>query len=265
VRSRPKACAEALEACPGTCNNLVRCGDGYAGIDERPKRPGFLPAARSRVATQGRGGLRPSEQVPAGTGTPAQPGPLSGLDLLRASRDLPYISRPANRFPDAGGKAYNSHAGGACRGREWEMFGSQSGRLAGATVAGFAALCALGASASVGSPAAGVPGTTTCKPFVGTKWVNPYPPHEVGKHYQVVVIGKSFTCASAKRYVVKFIAEKIKPLKLTPGIGAVTGGPVGYKCTSGISNIHTAYQGNCLARHPTPTSSSFSWGPYKDS
>ena len=113
--------------------------------------------------------------------------------------------------------------------------------------------------------AGGLPGSTTCKPFVGTRWVNPYPPHEVGDHYQIVVVGKSFTCASAQRYVVKFIAEKIKPLKSMPAIGAVTGGPVGYKCTSGISNIHTAYQGNCLAQHPTLTSSSFSWGPYKDS
>jgi hypothetical protein len=145
------------------------------------------------------------------------------------------------------------------------MVGWQSGRLAGATVAGLAALCALGASASLGAPAGGLPGSTTCKPFVGTKWVNPYPPHEVGKHYQIIVVGKSFTCASAKSYVVKFIAEKIKPLKTMPAIGAVSGGPAGYKCTSGISNIHTAYQGNCLAIHPTPASSSFSWGPFNDS
>ena len=145
------------------------------------------------------------------------------------------------------------------------MFGSQSGRLAGATVAGLAALCALGASTSFGTSVGGLPGTTSCKPFAGTKWVNPYPPHEVGDHYQIIVVGKSFTCASAKHYVVKFIAEKIKPLKSMPAIGAVSGGPAGYKCTSGISNIHTAYQGNCLARHPTLTSSSFSWGPYKDS
>jgi len=145
------------------------------------------------------------------------------------------------------------------------MIGSQSGRLAGATVAGLAAICALGVSASFGSPAAGPPGAATCKPFVGTKWVNPYPPHEVGDHYQVIVIGKFFTCASAKHYVVKFVAEKIKPLKSMPAIGAVSGGPAGYKCTSGISNIHTAYQGNCLALHPSLTSSSFSWGPYNDS
>ena len=140
------------------------------------------------------------------------------------------------------------------------MFGSQAGRLTGLTVTGLAALCALGASASFG----GLPGTTSCKPFVGTKWVNPYPPHEVGDHYHIIVVGKSFTCDSAKRYVVKFIAEKIKPSKSMPAIGAVSGGPAGYTCTSGISNIHTAYQGNCLATHPTLGSSSFSWGPYND-
>jgi hypothetical protein len=135
-----------------------------------------------------------------------------------------------------------------------------------AVAATMTVVAAVGVLTGVGiANAAGLPGSTTCKPFVGRKWVNPYPPHEVGNHYQIVVVGKTFTCVSAKRYVVKFIAEKIKPLKSMPAIGAVTGGPAGYRCTSGISNIHTAYQGNCLARHPTPTSSSFSWAPYKDS
>jgi len=135
-----------------------------------------------------------------------------------------------------------------------------------AAVATIIVALVAGAVVAVGvADAGGLPGSTTCKPFVGAKWVNPYPPHEVGKHYQIVVIGKAFTCTSAKRYVVKFVTEKITPLKSMPAIGAVTGGPVGYKCTSGISNIHTAYQGNCLMLHPTPTSSSFSWGPYKDS
>ncbi len=108
---------------------------------------------------------------------------------------------------------------------------------------------AVGALMVVSFADAGLPGSKTCKPFVGSKWVNPYPPHEVGHHYQIIVIGKAFTCASAKTYVVKFIAEKIKPSKSEPGIGVVKGGPSGYKCTSGISNIKTAYQGNCLAQH----------------
>lgn len=109
-----------------------------------------------------------------------------------------------------------------------------------------------------------IPGTTLCTPFVGTKWVNPYPPHEVGEHYQVVVTGKGFTCKSTHPYVVKFIAEKIKP-NLTPLTGSVKGGPAGYKCTSGIGNTRTAYQGQCIASKPTPSSSSFSWSPYNDS
>lgn|GEM_PF-5749366 len=111
----------------------------------------------------------------------------------------------------------------------------------------------------------GFPGSTTCKSFTGPKWVNPYPPHEVGHHYQVIVIGTSFTCTAADAYVVKFIAQKIKPLKSNPLDGKVTGGPAGYKCTSGIANNHTAYQGNCLNLDTTLSSSSFSWGPYNDS
>ena len=110
-----------------------------------------------------------------------------------------------------------------------------------------------------------MPQTTTCKPFTASKWANPYPPHEVGKHYQVVITGSAFTCKTADAYVVKFVAEKIKPLKSMPGDGAVTGGPAGYKCTSGISNIHTAYQGTCIPPHPALSSSLFTWGPYKDS
>ncbi len=112
----------------------------------------------------------------------------------------------------------------------------------------------------------GIPQSTTCKPFTATKWVNPYPPHEVGKHYQVVVTGTAFTCKIANALVVKFVAEKIKASsRLMPTIGKVTGGPTGYKCSSGIANNHTAYQGNCLSLHPSLSSSSFSWGPYNDS
>jgi hypothetical protein len=111
----------------------------------------------------------------------------------------------------------------------------------------------------------GIASSKTCKPFVATKWVNPYPPNEKGKHYQVVVTGSAFTCATADALVVKFVAEKIKPLPKMPAIGKVSGAPAGYKCTSGIAHNHTAYQGNCQALQPTPSSSSFSWGPYNDS
>ncbi len=124
----------------------------------------------------------------------------------------------------------------------------------------------LGASASAARPLAGIPGTTTCKPFVGTKWVNPYPPHEAGDHFQITVTGKAFSCTSAAVYVRRFIAEKIKASpKLIGGLGYVTGGPAGYVCTSGIGHTGTAYQGNCRAKLPTTGSSSFAWGPYKDS
>ncbi len=126
--------------------------------------------------------------------------------------------------------------------------------------------CALGVSASSARPLAGIASTTTCKPFVGTKWVNPYPPNNAGDHYQITVTGKRFTCKSAAIYVRKFIAEKIKPApKLIGGLGYVKGGPAGYICTSGIGHTGTAYQGNCRASKPTLTSSSFTWGPYKDS
>lgn len=124
----------------------------------------------------------------------------------------------------------------------------------------------LGASASTARSLAGIPGTTTCKPFVGTKWVNPYPPHEAGDHFQITVTGRAFSCRSAAVYVTKFIAEKIKASpKLIGGLGYVTGGPAGYVCTSGIGHTRTAYQGSCRAKQPTTNSSSFTWGPYKDS
>jgi len=87
----------------------------------------------------------------------------------------------------------------------------------------------------------------------------------VGKHYQVSITGTAFTCKVADAYAVKFVAEKIKPLKQMPGIGKVTGGPTGYKCTSGISNNKTAYQGNCLSLNPGTNASLFNWGPYNDS
>jgi hypothetical protein len=115
------------------------------------------------------------------------------------------------------------------------------------------------------SCASGIPGSTDCKPFVAAKWQNPYPPHEIGKHYQIILVGKVFSCSSAFAYVKKFILEKIKPEKTMPAIGLVTGGPSGYNCTSGISYTHAAYQGNCIQKNPTPSSSSFSWGPYNDS
>ena len=126
-----------------------------------------------------------------------------------------------------------------------------------------AVLALIAAGSAVGGN--GVPGVTTCKPFVGAQWVNPYPPHEKGDHFQALVSGKAFTCASADAYVKKFIVEKISPLKSMPMDGAVTGGPQGYNCTSGISYIHTAYQGSCHAIKLTPSSSWFNWGPYNDS
>ena len=115
------------------------------------------------------------------------------------------------------------------------------------------------------SSASGIPGSTDCKPFVAAKWQNPYPPHEIGKHYQIILVGKGFSCSSAFTYVKKFILEKIEPEKAMPAIGLVTGGPKGYNCTSGISYTHKAYQGNCIQKNPTPSSSSFSWGPFNDS
>lgn len=126
-------------------------------------------------------------------------------------------------------------------------------------------LSASATSASGASSNNGIAQSTTCKPFTATKWVNPYPPHEVGKHYQVTLTGTAFTCKTADALVVKFVAEKIKASKSTPTIGKVTGGPAGYKCTSGIANNHTAYQGNCLSLNQSLSSSSFSWGPYNDS
>lgn len=111
----------------------------------------------------------------------------------------------------------------------------------------------------------GIPGTTTCKPFTATKWVNPYPPHEVGHHYQVTVTGTAFTCKTADAYVVRFVAQKIKPLKSMPTEGKVAGGPAGYRCTSGIAHNGTAYQGNCLAIPSSSAMSQFTWGPYNDS
>jgi hypothetical protein len=128
-----------------------------------------------------------------------------------------------------------------------------------------AAVAAFGASASSARPQVSIPTPKTCKPFVGGKWANPYPPHEVGDHYQVTVTGSVFTCSSAGKYVRKFIAEKIKPSPKLPGIGYVSGGPAGYVCTSGVGFTHTAYQGGCRAKKQTLTSSSFTWGPYKDS
>jgi hypothetical protein len=150
-----------------------------------------------------------------------------------------------------------AYPGGMVRSIRWGISGFL---LSVAAALPFAATPAFGAN-----PNGGIPGTTTCKQFTATKWVNPDPPHEVGKHYQVQLIGTAFTCKVADALVVKFVAEKIKPLKSMPAIGKVTGGPAGYKCTSGIANNHTAYQGNCLSLHPTPSSSSFSWGPYNDS
>jgi hypothetical protein len=131
--------------------------------------------------------------------------------------------------------------------------------------AGGLTLAAAAASTSAGAQSGGIPGTTTCKPFTASKWVNPYPPHEVGKHYQVTVDGTAFTCKVADAYVVKFVAQKIKGSSQMPTIGKVTGGPAGYKCTSGIANNHTAYQGNCQSLNPGANPSGFNWGPYNDS
>jgi hypothetical protein len=129
---------------------------------------------------------------------------------------------------------------------------------------GAAAVLSLAAAAAA-SGGSGIPSVTTCKPFVGAKWVNPYPPHENGDHFQVQVSGKAFTCATADAYTKKFIVEKITPEKSMPGDGAVADGPKGYNCTSGISYIKTAYQGSCHAAKQTLDSSWFDWGPYNDS
>ncbi len=126
-------------------------------------------------------------------------------------------------------------------------------------------VAAFGAYASSARTHVSIPTPKTCKPFVGGRWANPYPPHEVGDHFQVTVTGKAFTCTSAGKYVRKFVAEKIKPSPKLPGVGYVADGPAGYVCTSGVGYTHTAYQGSCRAKKQTLTSSSFTWGPYKDS
>ncbi len=96
--------------------------------------------------------------------------------------------------------------------------------------------------------------------------MNPYPPNEVGHHYQVVVSGKGFTCKTADPYAKKFIKERLENTA-TLGVpsGVVSGGPKGFKCTSGIAKNGIAYQGGCIALHPTPSTSSFTWGPFNDS
>jgi hypothetical protein len=141
----------------------------------------------------------------------------------------------------------------------------RSNLLACALLVTLALVAAFGATASWASPAAGVPGVTTCKSFVATKWTNPYPPNEVGDHYQILVSGKTFTCKTAFAFVKKFVAEKIKLDPKLRIVGLVTGGPSGFVCSSGIGKTGTAYQGHCMVKHPTPSSSWFSWGPYKDS
>jgi hypothetical protein len=143
----------------------------------------------------------------------------------------------------------------------------RSSRSPGAAKAfGLAALVAVGLWGAAAQVASGLPASKLCKPFSGPKWVNPYPPHEVGHHYQINVVGTQFTCTTAAVYVKHFIAEKIKSTaKLGVGTGPVTGGPTGFVCSSAIGYTGTAYQGRCEAKHFTLTSSSFNWGPYNDS
>jgi hypothetical protein len=143
----------------------------------------------------------------------------------------------------------------------------RSWRSAGATAAlVLAAAVAVSVLGMAPQAADGLPASTLCKPFSGPKWANPDPPHEVGHHYQINVVGTQFSCKSAAVYVKHFIAEKIKATaKLGAGAGPVTGGPSGFVCTSAVGYTGTAYQGHCDAKHFTLTSSSFSWGPYNDS
>jgi len=130
----------------------------------------------------------------------------------------------------------------------------------------FAGLLSLPAATAGAQSIPGIPGSTVCKVFVGHKWQNPYPPNEVGKHYQVTVVGTAFSCKSADAYVKKWVATKVKPSKqFGPTTAKLSGAPSGYRCTSGISKIGTAYQGNCLVVGGPLNSSSFSWGPYNDS
>ena len=131
-------------------------------------------------------------------------------------------------------------------------------------VVAITAMCVVGPAAA--SHPGALPGTTVCDPFVGATWVNPYPPNEKGKHFQVIVSGKTFTCKVADAYAKRFVALKIKnTAKFGMPDGTVPGGPKGYDCTSGISHIGTAYQGHCMVPKPTPDSPWFSWGPYNDS
>lgn len=143
---------------------------------------------------------------------------------------------------------------------------SRTSRLVGALLLTLTFAGVVGAFPAQAQRRAGIPGSTTCKPFVATKWANPYPPHEVGDHYQIFLLGKFFSCKSASAFVHKFIAEKIKnTAKLGMPDGVVSGGPAGFVCTSGIGYTGTAYQGHCMAKKPTISSPSFSWGPYNDS
>jgi hypothetical protein len=131
----------------------------------------------------------------------------------------------------------------------------------------FVAFALLGAPPiAAAGPALNIPLPKTCKPFMGVRWVNPYPPNERGDHYQVVITGSAFTCTSADAYVKQFVREKIKSTQKS-GLpnGPVQGGPAGYVCTSAIGKTATAFQGRCVQKHATAGSPLFSWGPYNDS
>jgi hypothetical protein len=142
------------------------------------------------------------------------------------------------------------------------LVSARGGRAFGALVVAAAAW----ATQAVAAPPVSVPGSTICKPFSGGEWANPYPPHEVGNHYQVFLLGKAFTCASAGKYVKTFVTEHIKPMSPTGSPeGVVKHGPKGYKCRSGIGYTGTAYQGQCNIPNGGVKASGFSWSPYKDS
>jgi len=106
----------------------------------------------------------------------------------------------------------------------------------------FAAVASDLAGASIRSA------TTTCPKVTGPKWVvGPLS----GTKYTIVVVGASFSCGSATKWVKKFVAVTFPTAALSQKLK----GPTGYRCASNPDKNRRAASGNCAIS----SSNAFSW------
>jgi len=105
--------------------------------------------------------------------------------------------------------------------------------------------------APVGSPA--TTENKICAPLTGHAW---HAGGKTGKKYSWEVIGRAFTCGSAKHWVLKFVGTRLHGSAVQVPL---RGGPAGYHCFGTRDDKNYAYGGLCFQGTRAFPKNGFSW------